>query len=59
MGAMIDRRRFMNAVGWKIMKWAPWMSVLGFQFHRYTLGPAAGYRGWVTFCGRLVGFVPQ
>ena len=38
---------------------SPWLGLLGFQFHRYALGPAGGYTGWVTFCGRLVGFVPQ
>jgi hypothetical protein len=55
----LNRRQFFSEAQWQVMKWTPWLSLLGFQFHRYTLGPAGGYVGWVTFCGRLVGFVPQ
>jgi hypothetical protein len=55
----MDRRDFFNECGWQVMKWSPFLGFLGFRFHAYTLGPAAGYSGWVTFCGRLVGFVPK
>lgn len=55
----INRRDFFSTCQWQVMQWTPWLGLLGFQFHRYTLGPAGGYVGWVTFCGRLVGFVPK
>ncbi len=55
----MNRREFFRKAQWSVLKWSPWLSLLGFQFHRYTMGPAGGYVGWVTFCGRLVGFVPQ
>lgn len=55
----MHRREFFSEVSWQVMKWTPWLSLLGFQFHKYTMGPAAGYTGWITFCGKLVGFVPQ
>lgn len=55
----LNRRQFFSEAQWQVMKWTPWLGLLGFQFHRYTLGPAGGYVGWVTFCGRLVGFVPR
>lgn len=59
MSEKLTRREFANALTWQVMKWSPWLSLLGLQFHRYTLGPAGGYVGWITFGGRLVGFVPQ
>lgn len=55
----MNRRQFFADCGWTVMRWSPWLGLFGFQFHRYTLGPAAGYAGWVTWCGRLVGFVAR
>lgn len=53
----MNRREFFSESSMFAFRWLPWMSLLGFQFHRYTHGPAGGYLGWVTFCGRLIGFV--
>lgn len=55
----MDRRAFFNEASWQIVKWTPWLGLLGFRFHQYAMGPAGGYVGWVTWCGRLVGFVPK
>jgi hypothetical protein len=58
----MNRRNFFNELGWRVIKWSPMLGLLGFRFHAYTNGilPMPGYEGWsgwVTFCGRLVGFV--
>lgn len=55
----MNRRTFFGECQFAIIKWSALLGLLGFQFHRYTFGPAAGYLGWVTWCGRLVGFVPK
>lgn len=55
----MNRRDFFNEFGWRVMKWSPLLGLMGFRFHVYTYGPAGGYAGWVTWCGRLVGFVPK
>ena len=54
----MKRREFLQSVPCYAMRWLPWMGLAGFQFHRYTFGPAAGYVGWITWCGRVVGYVP-
>lgn len=56
---MINRREFINNSTFQIIKWSPWLGILGLQFHKYTFGPAAGYIGWITFFGKTIGFVPQ
>lgn len=57
----MNRREFLGDVKWTILRWSPWLGLLGLQLHRYGAATAAkcGYAGWVTFCGRVVGFVPR
>lgn len=55
----MNRRLFFSECQWQIMKWSPILGVLGFRYHPYKFGQAAGHSGWVTFFGRLVGFVPK
>jgi hypothetical protein len=49
----VTRREAME----KIARWSPLLSALGFRFHAYSNAAAAGWRGWLTWCNRLVGFV--
>jgi len=33
------------------------VGLLGFRFHPYANRIGAGWSGWLTWCGKLVGFV--
>jgi len=36
---------------------SPLLTLLGIRIHVYANPLATGWHGWVTWCGRLVGFV--
>lgn len=55
----MNRREFLSECPIRIIKWSPVLGALGFRYHAYTMGPAAGYSGWVTWFGRTVGFVAE
>ena len=57
----MNRRQFFTEATWQIMRWTPWLGLLGFRFHQYhAAGVAAhGYQGWITWGSRLIGFVPK
>ena len=50
------RRR--DFAGEALLKTGRWCPLLGFRFHAYA-NPIAGWNGWVTWCGKLVGFVSR
>ena len=41
----------------KVTYWSPLLSLFGIRFHAYVNPLAVGWEGWLTWCGRLVGFV--
>lgn len=55
----MNRRQFFAESGFQVVRWLPWMALFGFQFHRYAAGNVGGWVGWVTFCGKTIGFVPK
>lgn len=45
--------------GWNESTENPWrLAALGFRFHQYANPAAVGWKGWITWGGRCVGFVP-
>lgn len=53
-----SRRDFWGLFAWRVLRWLPWVSLTGLRFREYTFGPAAGYVGWIEWCGKVVYFVP-
>lgn len=51
------RRAFFGRVATGAAKWSPLLGAFGFRLHLYAKPAAVGWSGWVTLCGRLVGFV--
>lgn len=54
----LTRRDFWRDTAARLTVWASSLGLLGFRFHPYTI-PNGAWRGWVTWFGRMVGFVPE
>ena len=52
-----NRREFFRRMSLGVSRWIPGLGLLGFQVHRYANPVATGWYGWITWCGRLVGFL--
>ena len=52
-----DRRTFLKQTSCGLASKSPWLGLLGFRVHKYANPIATGWHGWVTWCGKLVGFV--
>ena len=52
-----NRRAFVKELLTRAAKWSPLLSMLSLRLHQYANPAAVGWQGWVTWCGRLVGFV--
>ncbi len=52
-----NRRRFFQSVTQKVAAWGAPLSLLGFRLHPYANPQTVGWRGWITFWGKCVGFV--
>jgi hypothetical protein len=53
----VNRRKWFADCKDRLLRWAPWLGVLGFHLHRYARPTLVGWQGWVTWFGRTVGFV--
>lgn len=53
----MQRREFFGTTFRRVACWGAPLGLLGFRLHVYANPVATGWRGWITFCGRLVGFV--
>lgn len=52
-----DRRRFFGEMVQRVACWSAPLGLLGLRLHTYANPAAVGWKGWITFYGRLVGFV--
>ncbi len=59
MARLLRRRDFACEVLLKTGKWGPFLGLFGFRFHAYGNPSAVGWNGWITWCGKLVGFVSR
>ncbi len=55
----MNRREFAKDAMLRLGRWCPWLGLLGFRFHAYANPVATGWNGWITWCGKLVGFVAR
>lgn len=53
MSDKISRRRLFRDVAVR----SPLIGILGIHFHAYTYPAAVGWQGWLTWFGRIIGFV--
>ena len=52
------RRNFLGtSAAMSAAKWSGVLGLLGFRFHAYAYPALVGWRGWLTWGNRLVGFV--
>ena len=54
---MPNRREFLRSLPLSVAHWIPGLGLLGFRVHRYVNPLGAGWYGWITSCGKLVGFM--
>ena len=55
----LRRRDFAGEALLKTGRWCPLLGLLGFRFHAYINPIGTGWNGWITWCGKLVGFVAR
>ena len=51
------RREFFRELAIKTTCWIPGLNLLGFRLHCYTNPVSTGWHGWITWYGKLVGFL--
>ena len=52
--ARVTRRNFITSAA---TRWSTAFGLLGFRFSAYANPAATGWRGWIEWCGRAVGYV--